>query len=252
MGKSVARVTKSEAVPPLRDGDRLTRREFFRRYEADPTVSRAELIKGVVHVISRRVGANRREFGRSLNTDEDHPRTHFDIIGWLGVYSAYTPGTEGSAPTTVYAPSRNTAPEPDALLRILPEFGGQTATDADGFLHGAPELVTEVSNTNAAHDLGPKMEVYRDDGVREYLVWRTADAVIDWFVLRRKRYVALTPDANGWLRSETFPGLWLDVAALLAGDMATVLQVVQQGVASREHAAFVAKLRAAAGRRKRR
>jgi len=37
-------------MPPLRDGDRLTRAEFERRWDAMPEVTKAELIDGVVHM----------------------------------------------------------------------------------------------------------------------------------------------------------------------------------------------------------
>src|SRR5207245_10909111 len=56
----------------------------------------------------------------------------------------------------------------------------------------------------------------------------------------------LPADAAGVIRSQVFPGLWLDVAALLRFDLARVLQVLQQGLASPEHEAFAARLRAAA------
>jgi hypothetical protein len=62
-------------------------------------------------------------------------------------------------------------------------------------------------------------------------------------VLRGGRYEALPRDNQGWYRSETFPGLWLDVAALLRGDLPRVLAVLQQGMASDDHAAFVARLK---------
>jgi hypothetical protein len=52
----------------------------------------------------------------------------------------------------------------------------------------------------------------------------------------------LTPDADGRLRSEVFPGLWLDADALIRGDMAQVLAVLQQGLATADHAAFVSRL----------
>ena len=69
------------------------------------------------------------------------------------------------------------------------------------------------------------------------------DRRVDWFVLREGRYEPLAPGADGLLRSEVFPGLWLDPAALMRGDLATVLAVVQQGVGSPEHADFAAGLR---------
>ncbi|OWK39675.1 hypothetical protein FRUB_05565 [Fimbriiglobus ruber] len=112
------------------------------------------------------------------------------------------------------------------------------------------ELVVEVANTTAGRDLGPKMLAYQEDGVPEYIVWRTAEAVIDWFVLKRKKYVPLAPDADGILQSQIFPGLWLDPVALLNWDMPRVLAILQQGLASPEHATFVAKLATEATRRK--
>ena len=250
MGKSAARVTKPVPVPPLRDGDRLTVSEFWRRYEADPTVTRAELIRGVVHVISATPAGK----GSSVPpiSGGTHGDPHSCAVGWLFHYRAYTPGVESSAPSTLRAPSGDSAPEPDALLRVRPECGGQTTTDDRGYYVGAPELVVEVSNTTVAADLGSKLELYQDDGVREYIVWRTAARAIDWFRLNRaRRYVPLPPGTDGVLRSRVFPGIWLDPDALLAGDYPRLLAVLQQGIASPEHAAFVEKLRKTAARKKR-
>ena len=73
---------------------------------------------------------------------------------------------------------------------------------------------------------------------------RTYDNALDWFILRHGRYESLAPGSDGILRSEVFPGLWMDAAALLRGDMLAVMRVVQDGLASPEHAAFVQALRA--------
>ncbi len=54
--------------------------------------------------------------------------------------------------------------------------------------------------------------------------------------------------ASGFYESEVFPGLWLDAAALTRFDMAAVIQGVQKGLASSEHATFVARLGQAGGR----
>ena len=78
--------------------------------------------------------------------------------------------------------------------------------------------------------------------MREYIVWRVLEREIDWFVLRAGQYERLPLDADGLWRSAVFAGLWLDPAALVHGDIATVLAVVQGGVASPEHAAFVTHL----------
>jgi hypothetical protein len=135
-------------------------------------------------------------------------------------------------------------------LRILPDCGGGSTIGTDKFVHGTPELLAEISFTSGARDFGKKFDAYQADGVPEYLVWRTAEEEVHWFALKRKKYAARKPHADGTLRSEQFPGLWLDVPALLAGDMAKVLATLQKGIASPEHAAFVAKLQKTAAKRK--
>jgi hypothetical protein len=65
---------------------------------------------------------------------------------------------------------------------------------------------------------------------------------IDWFVNGDDGFEPLIPDSDGILRSTIFPGLWLEPAALLRGDVYEVLALVQQGLSSREHVDFVAQL----------
>ena len=226
---STLRVSSREAVPPLENGDVLTRAEFERRYEAMSHLKKAELIEGVVYVPSP-----------VRHSYHGHQHTH--LISWLGYYEAHTPGVEASDNVTVRLDLDN-EPQPDALLFIDPACGGQARIDADGYIEDAPELVAEVASSSASYDLHAKLRVYRRNGVREYIVWRVLDKEIDWFVLRTGQYERLPLDAEGLYRSEVFPGLWLDPAALLRGDLATVLAVVQRGLASPEHAAFAARLR---------
>ena len=72
--------------------------------------------------------------------------------------------------------------------------------------------------------------------------WRVRDGCLDWFVNREGRFEPLPPGPDGILGSEVFPGLWLDPAALARGGKQTVKLVLQQGLASPEQAAFVARL----------
>jgi len=148
----------------------------------------------------------------------------------LATYEADTTGVEAANNTTVRL---------DALLRILPECGGQTRLDADarGYLEGAPELVAEVAGSSTSIDLHEKRRAYRRSGVREYIVWRIYDEAIDAFVLEADDYVPLRPEA-GILRSHAFPGLWLHLAALLRNDLRTALDTVHAGLQSPAHAAF--------------
>lgn len=212
-------------VPPLENGDRLTRSEFERRYAAMPHVKKAELIEGKVYVASP---------VRIVN----HGRPHSHIMGWLFVYCAATPGVDIADNATVRLDADN-EPQPDALLRIEPEFGGTSRISADGYVEGAPELIVEVAASSASYDLDEKLKVYRRNGVQEYLVWQVDDDRLDWFSLQSDRYINLEPDIDGISRSRIFPGLWLDVRALLNGNLARILAVIQTGVSIAEHQQFV-------------
>jgi hypothetical protein len=222
-----------ERVPPLQNGDRLTAEEFERRYNAMAGLEKAELINGVVYM-------------PPPVTMDDHGGPHFDLIGWLGLYRMATPGVRGGDNPTLRLPLDN-RPQPDACLIIEPSHGGQVQI-IDRYLVGGPELVAEVAATSVNYDLTDKLAVYRMCGVREYVVWRVFDREIDWFVLRGGQYERLSLSSDGVYKSEVLPGLWLDPAALVRGDMARLAQVAQQGITSPEHAAFVARLREAAGR----
>jgi len=216
-------------VPELCAGDRLSRAEFERRYSAMPHVKKAELIEGVVYM-------------PSPVSQKKHSGPHFDLITWLGNYRISTPGVEGGDNATVRLDLDN-EPQPDAFLRILPEAGGQSRDSGD-YVGGAPELIAEVAASSASYDLHDKLRAYQRNGVVEYVVWRVLDRAIDWFVLRNDRYERLQPDAAGHYESRAFPGLRLDPAALVDGDLARVMAVLQQGLASPEHAEFVRRLQA--------
>jgi Uma2 family endonuclease len=224
----------SNAIPPLEPGDRLTRDEFERRYEAMPPGTKAELIERVVLVHSRK-----RFYGHGV------PARHLNAC--MGVYQATTPGVTGANNATVRLDPDNEF-QPDGLLLIDPALGGQARISVDDYIENAPELVAEISASTVSIDLNTKFHVYRRNQVREYIVWRVLDKEIDWFILRQGRFDRLLPGADGLLRSEVFPGLWLDADALVRGDLARVLAVVQRGVASPQHAAFVAKLQQNAGK----
>ena len=217
-----------QRLAPLRDGERLTREEFELRYHAMPEVKKAELIDGVVHMPSP----------VSLH---GHGTPHFEINGWLAVYRWQTPYVIGANNATVRLDLDN-EPQPDLVLLIDPAHGGQASISADDFIEQAPELVVEVSSSTAAMDLTRKAELYRRNGVREYLLWNVPQGAIEWFVLRAGQFARLQADAQGIWRSEVFPGLWLNAAALLRQDGATLLTTLQQGLASPEHAAFVTQL----------
>ncbi len=210
-------------IPPLENGDKLTRHEFERRYQAMPNLKKAELIEGIVYVAS------------PLRI-KSHGEPHSYIMAWLGVYKAATPGVGLADNTTVIIDADN-EPQPDALLRI--EVGGQSRINQNDYLEGAPELIVEIAASSASYDLHEKLKVYRRNQVQEYLVWRVYDRQFDWFRLNEGEYIKLEPNRDGIICSQVFLGLWLDKAALLAGNLAYVLFVLQSGLASQEHQGFV-------------
>ncbi|MGO9597524.1 MAG: Uma2 family endonuclease [Isosphaeraceae bacterium] len=221
-------VPSSSSPPALENGDRLTRSEFERRFDAMPDLKKAELLEGVVYM-------------PSPVRLRHHGEPHANVLGWLTVYRAGTPGVIAADNTSARLDLDN-EPQPDALLMIEPQRGGQARISGDDYIEGAPELVVEVASSSVSIDVHLKRHVYRRCGVREYLIWRVLDRQIDWLVLRDGQFVPLEPHAQGHYRSVSFPGLWLEPAALLKGDISAVLELLRQGLATAEHQEFVQRL----------
>src|SRR5207244_11654463 len=95
----------------------------------------------------------------------------------------------GGDNSTLRLPLAN-RPQPDACLLIAPDRGGQVRIE-NRYIVGGPELVAEVSATSASYDLHDKLEVYCQNEVREYVVWRVFDEEIDWFILSGKGFERL-------------------------------------------------------------
>ena len=219
----------SEVAPvellPLENGDRLSRCEFERRYESRPDIKKAELIEGVVYM-TLAVRAR------------SHGEPHAKIMAWLGTYYAATPGVQLCDNATVRLDLDNEV-QPDALLRLEPAAGGHSSVSTKDYIEGAPELIVEVAASSAAYDLHDKLQVYRRNEVQEYVVWQVYEKRIDWFQWTENGYESLVPDSAGVVHSQIFPGLCLAVPALLQGDMAQVLAVLQKALTSTAHADFV-------------
>lgn len=210
MRKTVAAAPPGRpVVPPLENGDRLTRREFHERYLQHPEIKKAELVEGVVHMPSPT---------RALS----HGFPHADLAGWLAVYRAKHPGVRAGDDTTVILDEAN-EPKPDLILCRVE--GGSSRIE-DDYVVGPPELVVEIATSTVSYDMHFKKEMYRRHGVQEYIVWRVWDGELDWFRLRDGQYDSLRPDAAGIIASEVFPGLRLNVAALLTGEIAAVLEAL--------------------------
>ncbi|MFN6572187.1 Uma2 family endonuclease [Dendronalium sp. ChiSLP03b] len=219
-----------QRIPPLENGDRLTRYEFERRYQAMPRHQKAELIEGVAYLAS------------PLRF-ESHAEPHGQAISWLWTYQITTPGVRLGIEPTVRLDADN-EPQPDGVLLIAPTAKGQSRFSDDDYIEGAPELVVEIAASSVAIDLHDKKKAYGRNGVKEYIIWQIFENKLDWFSLQKGEYVSLEVDADGIIKSQVFPGLWLSMSDLLAGNMQQVLAVLQLGLNSPEHQLFVQQLSA--------
>jgi Uma2 family endonuclease len=217
---------REEQIPPLQTGDHLTRAEFERRYAAMPHVKKAELIEGIVYMPSP--------------VSLGHSKIHADIMKWLGVYQIHTPGVLLVDNATVKLDFENEV-QPDAALFIEPERGGQARVEG-GYLAGTPELIVEVALSSVAYDLHEKLRVYRRNGVQEFMVLLVLEREIRWFQLVEGEYKSLIPGEDGVLHSQVFPGFHLHPDLFWADDLAGLRQILEAGVATEEHNAFVATL----------
>jgi Uma2 family endonuclease len=222
-----SRLTRAQTqLPPLEAGDRLDQKTFHARYEAMPEDTRAELIGGIVYMPSP--------------LKRPHGRMHVLVIRWLGGYEDATPGTE-ILDNATHILGEESEPQPDVCLRVLPECGGNTREENE-YVVGPPELIVEAASGTESIDLHAKRKDYEQAGVREYaVVVLRQQRVLGW-VLRDGRFQELPAQPDGILRSEVFPGLWLDPAALFRQDTARVLEVLRLGLATPEHAGFVRQL----------
>jgi Putative restriction endonuclease len=229
---SAHRVTRApERVPVLRNGDRMRQPEFHRRYESYPDKGVIfELIGGTVYMAS----------------PLSYPHGRFDskLSLVFGLYEAATPGVEVAGNATVIL-GEESEPQPDATLRLTEDSGGRSRINDDEYIEGAPELLTEIAYSSRSIDMNQKREDYQKAGVVEYLVLCIEDREVHWFDFQKRSRIRRGRD--GVARSRVFPGLWIDVQALLDRNAPRLIEVVQQGIASPAHAAFVRKLERARG-----
>jgi Uma2 family endonuclease len=211
-------------VPELHSGDRMTREEFHRIYERMRKDFRAELIGGIVYV--------------SSPLKRRHGTGHITLGGLFSVYEQHIPGVEAGDNATVFL-SEDDEPQPDLFLRILPEYGGQSRTTEDDYVEGAPELLSEIANSSRSIDLNAKRKEYAQHGVLEYLVYCVKEKQLRWFDLHTNKELKI--DADGICRVRGFPGLWINVKALIAKSK-QLHETLLEGLASAEHAAFVKEL----------
>jgi Uma2 family endonuclease len=196
----------------------MNRQDFLARWEADPTLKKAELIEGVVYLPSP--------------VSLPHGRYDSLIQFWLGQYCLHTPGCDVLTNTTWML--LDSSPQPDVAMRLLPESGGRSTDSESGeYPVGPPELVVEVCRSSRSYDLGPKLALYQKAQVPEYVAVLIEEQRVEWRTLKGNRYQLLAADGDGFLKSDIFPGLWLDPKALFAKDRNALAAAVELGLQSR-------------------
>ncbi len=187
--------------PALESGDHLTGEEFDRRYSCRSDIKKAELIDGVVYVASP-------------VWIYDHGDAHGLLMGFLSEYRRCHAGVAIGDNTSVRFADGSRV-QPDAFLRCTARAGGRSRAPKENYVEGPPELCAEIAASSASYDLHEKKDLYRRNGVQEYIVWRTEDEAIDWWELRDGQYVPITAGADGLTHSHVFPGLAIDLPALI-------------------------------------
>ena len=162
-------------IPPLENGDQLSRAEFERRYDAMPNLKKAELIEGIVYM------APPLRF-------ESHAKPHSAMMMWLTHYWVATPGIRLGDNATVRF-NENNEYQPDAGLFLPSSCGGKAIITADDYIQGAPELIVEIAASTSSYDFHTKRRIYERCMVQEYVLWRVYDQQIDWFSLQENHYV---------------------------------------------------------------
>jgi Uma2 family endonuclease len=212
----------------LENGSHMRQPEFHRLYEQCPDDVKIELVGGIVYMASPL---------RLPHSGYD------DELGFaFGLYRRHTRGVEVLHGATAIL-GEESEPQPDLGLRILPEYGGQSRTNAKLYVVGPPELLAEIAHSTRALDMHQKRLDYRAAGVAEYIVLCVEEQELHWFDFRARR--TIRPNGDGIYRSRVFPGLWIDGAALLARDSERVEKVLREGLASKEHKTFVLRLKEA-------
>lgn len=232
---SASRVTKppkalnsERFVPPFENGDKMDQKTFHELYKQTPEGFKAELIGGYVHMASPVKLAS-------------HADPHGRMAGWLFNNRARTPGTGFGDNATNILDEAN-EPQPDLTMYIRAEAGGQSEISADDYLVGPAELLVEIANSSVSIDRNAKFLNYERAGVLEYLIVIVQNQEVEWYTRVRDRFEALKQDAAGLLKSRVFPGLWLDPTAIFDDEPTRLLDVLNAGLASPEHAKFVKKL----------
>ncbi len=228
------RTTATTASPPLADGQRLDQAEFMRRYELTPPGFTAELIGGIVHVASPLSSPH----GRG-----SCPRFHLDRVVLRSHPRDRRPGQRDHADGRPRCPPARFAIAHPARMRRPGSRRGRIRRRCAGTGGRDRSIQPEDRSRRQARRLRTRRRpgVYRR-GPRHQGGSLARPS-------RRQAGCASCPIPMGSTAPRSSPGSGSIRRRSLRKDLAGVLDVLDRGLATPEHAAFVASLadEAAAG-----
>jgi Uma2 family endonuclease len=168
-----------------------------------------------------------------------HGEHHAHLIHLLLSYSLRTPGTGVADNVTVILGEEDEV-QPDVVLRVVQEKRGRSQLTREKFVQGPPELVAEIAGSSRAIDLHLKKNRYAQAGITEYVVVCLEPRQLYWFDLQKQS--RLPPSADGIIKSNIFPGLWIHAQGLLRLDNRSTTKALERGLQSPQHHDFVSEI----------
>jgi Uma2 family endonuclease len=92
------------------------------------------------------------------------------------------------APFDVYLDEQHSAVQPD-LIYIANK--NKNIIGADGYAHGAPDMIIEILSKDENRDRKLKKDIYEKAGVKEYFIVDPKSQIVEAFVLKSKKYVSV-------------------------------------------------------------
>lgn len=96
-------------------------------------------------------------------------------------------------------------------------------------------------STTRGHTDSEHTQVNGRNGVQEYLVLLPEEELCKWYCWQGDDVIEIETDDDGVMKSQIFPGLWFSPVHFWQGDVAGLLNCLQAGLDSDEHAAYIQK-----------
>lgn len=155
---------------------------------------------------------------------------------WLCQYRRSTPCVESLGRVSIFL-DPTTEIETTAAMWLTPGADDRPRWQR---CEGVPELLVEVTATVHNKVFRRRLRVYEQSEIHELLVVTGDPRDTALYARENGRFARVSPADDGSYRSRVFPGLWLDPSALFSDEWNEMAACLDRGMATEEHAAFVA------------